>query len=144
MHRVLGDPDHQFLAGPFGQDAVAGDDALLLVVEAGGIGLEVLAEGAGFGSFVENLGLALVKLAASGHEAVSGPRNGARGAGVGCVDRLPRRPALPSGSYSSTHPQTQSTGSGASGSGAICTNGTRSGRPAANRQPGRPAPGAGT
>jgi hypothetical protein len=56
----LGQAHHEVLGDPVVQDPLAGDDALLLVVESGGVVLEVLDQCAGFGSFEENLRLALV------------------------------------------------------------------------------------
>ena len=49
------------------EHALAGDRALLLVVEGGGVVLEVLDERAGLGPLEQDLGLAFVDAAAAGH-----------------------------------------------------------------------------
>ena len=64
------------------EDALAVDRALLLRVEGGGVVLEILDQRAGLGAFVEDLGLAFVDLAATGHAAFSKrerPGGGSRG-----------------------------------------------------------------
>ena len=57
----------EVLADPVVENTLAVDRALLLGVERGGIVLEVLDDRAGFGTLIEDLGLAFVDLAATGH-----------------------------------------------------------------------------
>jgi hypothetical protein len=49
------------------EHALAGNGALLLGVEGSRVVLEILDQGAGFRTLVEDLGLAFVDLAAAGH-----------------------------------------------------------------------------
>jgi hypothetical protein len=66
-HADLGQAQHQILADAVVQHALAGDDAFLGAVAGGGVVLEILHEGAGLGSLEQDLGFALVELAAAGH-----------------------------------------------------------------------------
>jgi hypothetical protein len=61
----LGQAHHEVFGDPVVQDPLAGDDALLLVVVSGGVVLEVLYQGAGFGAFVEHLRLAFINPSSS-------------------------------------------------------------------------------
>ena len=58
------------------EHALAVDRAALLRVEGGGVVLEILDQRAGLGTLVEDLGLAFVDLAATGHKAVATPSKG--------------------------------------------------------------------
>ena len=55
------------LGDPVVKRALAGNDALFLGVKGRGVVLEILNDRAGLGPFVENFGLALVKLFAARH-----------------------------------------------------------------------------
>ena len=66
-HADLVQPHHQVFADAVVQHALAGDDALLGAVAGGGVVLEVLHQGAGFGSFEQDFGFALIELSAAGH-----------------------------------------------------------------------------
>ena len=66
-HADLTEAQHQILAVAVVQHALAGDGALFLGVERGGVILEILHEGSGFRPFEQDLGFALVELAAAGH-----------------------------------------------------------------------------
>ena len=66
------EPQHQILGDPVVEHALAGDHALLLVVEGGRVVLEVLDQGAGLRSLEEDLGLALVDGAATALATVHG------------------------------------------------------------------------
>ena len=68
----LRQPRHQILGDAVVENALAGDHALLLVVEGGRIVLEVLDEGAGLRPFEQDLGLAFINAAAPGHRVISG------------------------------------------------------------------------
>ena len=63
----LGELHHQEFADAVVEHALAGDRAALLVVEGGGVVLEILDERAGLGAFEQHLGLAFVDLLASRH-----------------------------------------------------------------------------
>ncbi len=63
----LGDFEHQELADAVVEHALAGDGAAFLVVEGGGVVLEILHERAGLGAFEQHLGFAFVDLLASAH-----------------------------------------------------------------------------
>ena len=69
---VGGDADHaeqreDMFGNAVVQHALAADRALLLGIEGGGIILEILDDGAGFRTFIQDLGLAFINLAAAGH-----------------------------------------------------------------------------
>jgi hypothetical protein len=76
-------PGEDVFADPVVDYALAVDCSALLRVERGGIVLEVLDQGARLGTFVEDLGLAFVDLAATRH------RDSSRLAG--CKNAKPRR-----------------------------------------------------
>ena len=61
-----GEPLHQIFGDAVVEDALAGDDALFLVVEGGGVVLEVLNECTGLRAFEQHFGLAFIHLAAAG------------------------------------------------------------------------------
>src|SRR6516162_2998469 len=58
---------HQIFRDPIVEHPLAGDGALLLVVEGGGVVLEILDERAGFWPLIQNLRLAFVDAALAGH-----------------------------------------------------------------------------
>jgi len=66
-HPDVAEQREQMLGDAVVEHALARDRALLLRVEGGRVVLEVLDERAGLGALVQNLGLALVDLAAAGH-----------------------------------------------------------------------------
>ncbi len=66
-HADLVELGHEIFADAVVEHALAGDRALLLVVEGGGVVLEILHDGARLRPLEENLGLAFVNLPASGH-----------------------------------------------------------------------------
>ena len=66
-HADVVEPRENILADAVVDHALALDRALLLRVEGGGVVLEILDDGAGLGAFIEDLGLAFVDLAATGH-----------------------------------------------------------------------------
>ena len=74
------------------QYALAVDDLVLLRVEGGCVVLEVLDEGAGLGSFVQNLGLPLINATAAIHGAQPGLEeiHGSVGAPIVCWLRTGR------------------------------------------------------
>ena len=84
-HADLVEPRHQVLGDAVVEHPLAGNHALLLVVESGGVVLEILHQGAGLGPFVEDLRLAFVDPPATGHG--RDPRCGGRGAGVSETSR---------------------------------------------------------
>src|SRR3546814_10901471 len=60
-------PHHQIFRDAVVEHALAGDRALLLVVEGGGVVLEILDQRARLGSFEQNLRLAFVDPTSPGH-----------------------------------------------------------------------------
>ena len=66
-HALLAQPHHQILGDAVVDHTLAGDHSLLLVVEGGGVVLEVLHQGAGLRSFEQDFGLSFVDAAAAGH-----------------------------------------------------------------------------
>ncbi len=87
-HADLGQPHHQVFGDAVVEHALAGDDALLLVVEGGGVVLEVLDQRAGLGPLEQDLGLAFVDLPAAAHATVHG------GIPRGSVGRRHRAPSI--------------------------------------------------
>ncbi len=69
-HADVREPREDVFADAVVDHALAVDRALFLGVEGGGVVLEILDDRAGLGSFVEDLGLAFVDLAATSHAAV--------------------------------------------------------------------------
>ena len=69
-HADFGQPQHEVLADPIVQHALAGDRAFLLGVERGGVVLEILDERTGFGTLEQDLGLALIELPAACHQTI--------------------------------------------------------------------------
>ena len=70
-----GERSEDMLGDPVVEYALAADRAALLRVERRRIVLEILNQGAGLGTLVEDLGLALVDLAAAGHRLSVTPVN---------------------------------------------------------------------
>src|SRR6266481_3448997 len=66
-HADLAELHHQELGNAVVDHPFAGDRALLLVVESGGVVLEGLDDRPGFGPLEQGLGFALVDAAAAGH-----------------------------------------------------------------------------
>ncbi len=62
---------HQVFGDAVVEHALTGDRALLLIVEGGGVVLEVLHQGARFGAFEEHFGFAFVNLFATCHGCIS-------------------------------------------------------------------------
>jgi hypothetical protein len=60
-------PRHDVFADAIVDDALALEHGFLRAVEGGGVVLEVLDQGAGFWTFIEDLGLALVDFLAACH-----------------------------------------------------------------------------
>ena len=65
---ICDQPREDMLRNAVVDHALAGNRALFLSVEGGGIVLEILDQSAGFGAFVKDLGLAFVDFAAAGHK----------------------------------------------------------------------------
>jgi len=63
----LGELQHQELADAVVEDALAGDDAALLVIQGARLVLEMLDERTGLRALEQHLGLAFVNLPASRH-----------------------------------------------------------------------------
>ena len=66
-HPDLGETLHEELGKPVVQNTLAFNRRLFLSVESRGIVLEILHQGTGFGSLVEDLGLAFVDFLATCH-----------------------------------------------------------------------------
>ena len=66
-HADMAEQREDMLGDPVVEHALAADRALLLGVEGGRVVLEILDQRAGFGTLVEDLGLAFVDLAAASH-----------------------------------------------------------------------------
>ena len=66
-HADLAELGHQEFGDAVVDNTLAGDRALLLIVERGGIVLEVLDDGPGLRPLEQGFGLALVDAAAAGH-----------------------------------------------------------------------------
>src|SRR5215472_5544916 len=62
---------HQIFRDPVVEHPLAGDGALLLIVEGGGVVLEILDERAGFWPLIQNLRLAFIDAALAGHRRFS-------------------------------------------------------------------------
>jgi hypothetical protein len=86
----LGDPGHQEFADAVVEHALAGDRAALLVVEGGGVVLEVLHDRAGLRPLEKDLGLAFIELLASRH---GGEPEGSGWVGQAGSPAVPRPPA---------------------------------------------------
>jgi hypothetical protein len=69
----FGQPAHQVFADPVVEHPLAGDRAPLLVVEGGGVILEILNQSAGFGALEQHLGLAFVDLPTTRHHPLIQP-----------------------------------------------------------------------
>ena len=109
LHADRVQPRHHIFADAVVDDALAFQHGLLLGVEGGGVVLEVLDQGAGLGTLVEDLRLALVDLLAAGHacsllparghgpgnESARGSRSGARGPDLRSASRLFRAAVKP-------------------------------------------------
>ena len=66
-HADIAEQGEDMLGNPVVQHALAVDGALFLGVEGGGVILEILDDGAGFRTFIQDFGLAFVNLATTGH-----------------------------------------------------------------------------
>src|SRR3546814_11177727 len=86
----LAQPGHQIFGDPVVEHPLAGDGALLLVVERGRVVLEILNQSARLGSLEQDLRLALIDLSAARHgtpvlcwgkRGIAGPLHSARGRG---------------------------------------------------------------